>query len=204
MSASCPTDETERTARGGSWTVACALALRTAHPGTVPQHPGEAVATGGRVDTPGSWFPPHGCQWWREVAAVLPAGEHLKPRTLRPASAAAWRRPHDPGRTAHVLQSIPHLAWVVLVCAPIDREGPLTYGRDPRAHTGGTVYNINHKNQWLTEIGRAMIRDSIVPQRGIDGRSSVGGTPRARSSHPGGCAGDLSPHKGGAWHRRPL
>jgi len=76
MSASCPTDETERTARGGSWTVACALALRTAHPGTVPQHPGEAVATGGRVDAPGSWFPPHGCQWWREVAAVLPAGEH--------------------------------------------------------------------------------------------------------------------------------
>src|SRR4029453_592910 len=155
MRASCPTDETERTARGGAWTVACALAIRTAHPGTVPQHPGEAVATGGRVDAPGSWFPPHGCQWWREVAAVLPAGEHLKPRTLRTANATAWRRPHDPGRTAHVLQSIPHLAWVVLVCTPVDRGGSLANGIRLLDDIGGTSYNINHIKQWLTGICRA-------------------------------------------------
>src|SRR4030095_15098975 len=110
MRASCPTDAAERDARGGGLARAGRvldrrrrLAIRTAHPGTVPQHPGEAVATGGRVDSPGSWFPPHGGEWWREVAAVLRAGEHVKRRTLRTANATAWRRPHDPGRTAHVL-----------------------------------------------------------------------------------------------------
>jgi hypothetical protein len=130
MSASCPTDETARTARGGSWTVACAWLFAPLTPAPCLKHPGEAVATGGRVDAPVSWFPPHGCQWWREVAAVLPGGEHLKPRTRRTASAAVERRPHDPGRTAHILQSIPHIAWVVVVCALGARGGTLVHCHD--------------------------------------------------------------------------
>src|SRR4030095_11295812 len=139
MRASCPTDETAPTAWGGSWTVEVRRIIRTAQLGTRPQPwwlRGGNVLSGGVSGNGGPAH--HGCQWWREVAAVLPAGEHLKPRTLRTASAAAGRRPHDPGRTAHVLQSIPHLAWVVLVCTPVDRGGSLANGIRLLDDIGGT------------------------------------------------------------------
>src|SRR4030095_15444575 len=116
-------------------------ALRPARPGTLPKPSGAAVATCCRVDSPVSWFPPHGCQWWREASAVLPAGERVRScawddERHRVAAAARPSR-----RTSHVLQRIPHLARGVRGGAA-DAEGPLADVAGPPDNNARTARDV--------------------------------------------------------------